>query len=436
MISDIALSLGAIVFLLILSGFFAGSETALTAVSGARMHHLANEGSWRAKHVNALIANRERLIGAMLLGNTFVNIMASALATSVALAYFSTGGVAIVTFAMTAVILVFAEVLPKTFAIARTDRMALAVAPLVRVFVAVLAPIVKTVQYIVWRVLAIFGVRAEFDDEDVTPHEEIRGAIDLHHKEGGVEREHRDMLGGILDLMELKLGDVMVHRKNMIVLDAADPAEEIVEQMLSSPHTRFPISRDNPENIVGVLHIKELLRFLIRSRGSLEGFNVADLMSLPWFVPETTTLEEQLRAFRERHAHFALVVDEYGTLQGLVTLEDILEEVFGDIADLHDQRSGTGVRRQADGSYNVDGWMPVRDLNRELGWALPDEEATTVAGLVINAARSIPEVGQVFSFYGFKFEVLRRQRNQVTALRITPPQPASESSMPKHGHAT
>ena len=427
MISDLALSLGAIIFLLILSGFFAGSETALTAVSGARMNHLANEGSWRAKNVNRLIENRERLIGAMLLGNTFVNILASSLATSVALAYLPTGGVAVVTVVLTAAILIFAEVLPKTFAIARTDRMALAVAPIVRVFVALLAPIVNAVQFVVWRVLALFGVRAEFEDEEITPHEEIRGAIDLHHKEGGVEREHRDMLGGILDLMELKVSDVMVHRKNMIVLDVSDPAEEIVEHMLSSPHTRFPISRDGAENIVGVLHIKDLLRFLIRSRGSLEGFNVLELTSPPWFVPDTTTLEEQLAAFRERHAHFALVVDEYGTLQGLVTLEDILEEVFGDIADLHDQRAATGIRRQADGSYNVDGWMPVRDLNRELGWDLPDEEATTIAGLVINAARTIPEVGQVFSFYGFKFEVLRRQRNQITALRIIPPQPASVS---------
>lgn len=427
MISDLALSLGAIVFLLIVSGFFAGSETALTAVSGARMHHLANEGSWRAKNVNTLIENRERLIGAMLLGNTFVNILASSLATTVALAYFSSGGVAIVTFGMTAIVLVFAEVLPKTFAIARTDRMALAVAPIVRVFVALLAPIVNFVQYIVWRVLALFGVRQEQEDENITPHEEIRGAIDLHHKEGGVEREHRDMLGGILDLMELKVSDVMVHRKNMIVLDASDPAEEVVEHMLSSPHTRFPISRGGPENIVGVLHIKDLLRFLIRSRGSLEGFNVLELTTTPWFVPDTTSLEEQLAAFRERHAHFALVVDEYGTLQGLVTLEDILEEVFGDIADLHDQKAATGIRRQADGSYNVDGWMPVRDLNRELNWNLPDEEATTIAGLVINAARAIPDVGQVFSFYDYKFEVLRRQRNQITALRIIPPLPASVS---------
>jgi magnesium and cobalt exporter, CNNM family len=428
MISTLALTLIAIVLLLFFSGFFAGSETALTAVSHARMHHLANEGSWRAKNVNALIENRERLIGALLLGNTFVNILASALATELALAYLPVGGVALVTLTLTAAILIFAEVLPKTFAIARTDRFALTVAPAVRVFVAFLAPIVNTVQYLVWGVLSLFGVRQEQEDEEgVTAHEEIRGAIELHHQEGAVEREHRDMLGGILDLMELHVSDVMVHRKNIVVLDGDAPTEEILERALSSPHTRFPISRDNPENIVGVLHIKDLLRVWSSQRGSLEGIDLLALAAKPWFVPETTTLEEQLRAFRDQRAHFALVVDEYGTLQGLITLEDILEEVFGDITEAHDQRHMRGIRRQADGSYNVDGWMPVRDLNRELEWNLPEEEATTIAGLIINAARSIPEVGQVFSFYGFKFEILRRQRNQITALRITPPRPASAS---------
>lgn len=418
---DITLSLLAIAILLVFSAFFAGSETALTAVSKARMHHLANEGSPRAKQVNYLIGDRERLIGALLLGNTFVNILASALATSVALALFDEGGVAIATFAMTAVILIFAEVLPKTIAIARTDRMALAVAYSVRVFVALVTPILRAVQFVVWGVLKIFGVRQQEAIPVLTATEEIRGAIDLHHQEGTVEREHRDMLGGILDLAELKIADVMVHRKNMEVLDGAAPAEEIVEAVLSSPHTRFPIYRGDPENIVGVLHVRDLLRVLMERRGSLENFDVTSLASEPWFVPDATTLEEQLQAFRDRREHFALVVDEYGVLQGLVTMEDILEEIFGNIAEEHDQTVPEGVRPQADGSFNVDGWIPVRDVNRELEWSLPDDKATTIAGLVINEARAIPEVGQVFSFYGFKFEILRRQRNQIMALRITPP---------------
>lgn len=420
---NLILSLAAIVALLAFSAFFAGSETALTAVSKARMHHLANEGSSRAKQVNHLIANRERLIGALLLGNTFVNILASALATSVSLRLFTQGGVAIATILMTAFILIFAEVLPKTLGIARTDRMALAVAYPVRLFVTLLAPILSTVQFIVWRILRLFGVRAAVGEPVLTAQEEIRGAIDLHHQQGGVHREHRDMLGGILDLVELQVSDVMVHRKNMEILDGGATPEDIVAQVLSSPHTRFPIYRDDPENIVGVLHVKDLLRKMMHHRGSPQQLDIMALASEPWFVPDTSTLEEQLKAFRDRHEHFALVVDEYGVLQGLVTLEDILEEIFGDIAEEHDQQAPEGIRPQADGSFNVDGWTPIRDLNRELQWDLPDEAATTIAGLVINEARVIPEVGQVFSFFGFKFEILRRQRNQIMALRIMPPKP-------------
>ena len=423
---NITLTLTAIFALLIFAAFFAGAETALTAVSKARMYHLASEGSSRAKQVLFLIIDRERLIGALLLGNTFVNILASSLATSIAISLFDEGAVVIAALAMTAIILIFGEVLPKTLAIARTDHAALAVAYPVRLFVALLSPVLSTVQFIVWRVLKLFGLKQTAGEPVLTAQEEIRGAIDLHHQEGGVEREHRDMLGGILDLAELHLADIMVHRKNMEVLDGGAPAEDIVARVLSSSHTRFPIWHDDPENIVGVLHAKDLLRTLMKHQGNLQDIDIMSLASEPWFVPDTTNLEEQLRAFRDRREHFALVVDEYGVLQGLVTLEDILEEIFGDIAEETNQHIPEGVRPQADGSYNVDGWTPVRDLNRELEWNLPDEVATTIAGLVIHEARVIPEVGQVFSFFGFKFEILRRQRNQIVALRITPPKPEPE----------
>jgi len=322
---------------------------------------------------------------------------------------------------MTAIILIFGEVLPKTLAIARTDHTALAVAYPVRLFVALLSPVLSAVQFIVWGILKLFGLKQTPGEPVLTAQEEIRGAIDLHHQEGGVEREHRDMLGGILDLAELHLADVMVHRKNMEVLDGGAPAEDIVARVLSSPHTRFPIWRDDPENIVGVLHAKDLLRALMKRQGNLQDIDIMSLVSEPWFVPDTTNLEEQLHAFRDRREHFALVVDEYGVLQGLVTLEDILEEIFGDIGEELDRHIPEGIRPQADGSYNVDGWTPVRDLNRELEWNLPDEVATTIAGLIIHEARVIPEAGQIFSFFGCKFEILRRQRNQIMALRITPP---------------
>ena len=423
---NLTVSLFSIVSLLVLSAFFAGSETALTAVSKARMHRLAAAGSWRARQAVKLIADRERLIGALLLGNTFINILASALATSVALQLFDRGGVVVATFVMTAIILIFTEVLPKTLAITHTDRFALTVSAVLRLFVSLLAPIVSAVRWTVWRVLNLFGVRGDKETPVLSAHEEIRGAIELHHQEGGVEREHADMLEGVLDLADLQLADVMVHRKNMEILDGNAPPEEIVEQVLSSEHTRFPIWRDDPENIVGVLHLKVLVRTLMERKGSSKDLDIVSLAAEPWYVPDTTTLKEQLEAFRTRREHFAFVVDEYGVLQGLVTLEDILEEVFGKIPEGRQLPGSEHIRPQADGSFNVDGLMPIRELNRQLNWALPADTATTVAGLVLSEARVIPDVGQVFSFYGFKFEILRRQRNQIIALRIVPPPPELE----------
>jgi len=318
------------------------------------------------------------------------------------------------------VILVFAEVLPKTLAIARTDRFALVVARPVRWVVTVLAPIVNSVQFVVWHVLELFGVTQEEPEPVLPAHEEIRGSVYLHHEEGGVEREHRNMISGVLDLPDLTVADVMVHRKNMVALDADAPLATVVDELVSANHTRIPLFREQPENIVGVLHTKDLVRAVVGRKGSAQDIELASLATPPWFVPETTTLEEQLAAFRKKRTHFALVVDEYGGLQGLVTLEDILDEIFGDIPDEHEARAAPGIVPQQDGSYVIDGTISIRDLNRELDWNLPDEVATTVAGLVINEARTIPDVGQRFAFFGFEFEVLRRYRNQITVLRVTP----------------
>ena len=412
------LSFAPILLLLVLGAFFAGSETALTAVSRGRMHQLEKDGSRAARDVNRLVNNRERMVGALLLGNTFVNILASSLATTVLEHSFGHRAVFVATAIMTVLILFFVEVLPKTLAIARTDRFALTVATPVRLVVIVLAPIVSAVQFLVWRVLALFGVRAHEDDL-VEAHEEIRGTVNLHHEEGTVEREHRDMIGGILNLRELTVGEVMIHRKNMATIDADLPPQQILREILEANHTRVPLWREQPENIVGVVHTKDIVRAVL-ARGRA-GVDVASLASPPWFVPETTMLEEQLDAFREKRTHFALVVDEYGALQGLITLEDILDEIFGDIPDEHAEQGRPDVRRRPDGSFLVDGSVPIRDLNRDLDWNLPDEEATTIAGLVIHEARTIPDVGQRFKFFGYEFEILRRQRNQITAVRVIPP---------------
>jgi Mg2+/Co2+ transporter CorB len=410
-----------IVLLIAISGFFSGSETALTAVSRARMHQLEKEGSHAARQVNQLVADKERMIGAILFGNTFLNILISSIATEVLAARYGERAVAITAVLVTLIVLVFAEVLPKTLAIARTDRWALNVAWLLKLTVGVLAPIVGLVQRFVWMLLGAFGIGQKETEPVVEPHEEIRGTVEVHHREGAVEREHRDMLSAVLDLRELKIGDVMIHRKNMVAIDADLPRQQIFQELLESKHARVPVWRESTDNIIGILHTKDVMAEYVQRKGSLEGFDILSLMAPPWFVPDTTTLEEQLAAFRERRSHFALVVDEYGGLQGLITREDIFDEIFGDIPDEHEAAIRKSIRPQADGSYIVDGAMPIRDLNRELDWNLPDEEATTVAGLVIHEARTIPDPRQRFAFYGFKFEILRRQRNQITALRIIPP---------------
>ncbi len=423
------LTLGAVVVLLVLSAFFAGSETALTAVSLGKMHQLEKDGSSAAARVNGLVGNRERLIGALLLGNTFVNILASSLATSVLEGRYGHNAVVIVAAVMTAVVLIFAEVLPKTLAIARTDGFALTVARPVGMVVSVLGPIVGTVQKLVWAMLWLFGVRGEnkgiVADE---VHDEIRGTVYLRHQQGSVERESRDMISGVLDLRELTVADVMTHRKKMTSIDIGLPADEIVRAVLSSRRSRVPVWRDEPENIIGVLRTKAIIRAAMGNAEAFKGLDMLSLVTPPWFVPDTMGVEELLDAFRERRSHFALVVDEYGVIMGLVTREDILDEVFGRIPDESQSRPQLGARQQADGSYLVDGTTPIRDLNRAMEWNLPDSEATTIAGLVIHEARTIPDVGQRFAFYGFKFEVLRRQRNQITVIRVVAPQTEKEKA--------
>lgn len=420
----IAVPVVSIVFLLVLSAFFSGSETALTATSKARIHRLESDGNRRARQVNHLIRDRERLIGAILLGNNLVNILATSLATSLLIRIFGATGMAnaIATVVMTILILVFAEVTPKTAAIARPEGFAMLVAPLMRVVVFVFAPVTRVVQIIVRGFLHLFGLDVSRDSAVLSAHEELRGAVDLHHSEGRVDKEARDLLRGALELDDLRVEEIMIHRKSIETLDIDMPKQKLVETALQSPHTRLPLYRENPDNIVGVLHAKDLLRALWQAGAETEALDFGDIARAPYFVPETTTLQEQLDAFKLKQEHFALVVDEYGALMGLVTLEDILEEIVGEIEDEYDSPV-QGVRPQADGSLNVDGDVTIRDLNRAMDWSLPDDEAVTVAGLIIHEARCIPDVGQTFSFHGFLFKILRRRRNQITGVKITALEP-------------
>jgi len=415
----LGITLGAILGLLVISAFFSGSETALTAASRARMHALEEDGNRRARLVNRLLSSRERLIGAILLSYNLANIAASALATSALLTLFGDAGVAYATVVMTVLVVLFAEVLPKTYAIVNADRMALAVAPSMRMTVALLAPVTAAMQLLVRQTLRLFGISVSDDAEVLSAHEELRGAIDLHHKEGGVVKLDRDMLGGVLDLRELTVSDIMVHRTTMDAIDVDLPTEQLVDEALKSSHTRVPLWRGEREEIVGILHAKTLLRALREAGGDLDKLDIMSLCTPPWFVPDSTSLKDQLNAFLKRKAHFAIVVDEYGEVMGLVTLEDIIEEIVGDITDETDIAS-IAARVQPDGSLIVDGTVPIRDVNRMMDWNIPDDEATTIAGLVIHEAQAIPYQGQRFNFHGFLFEVLRRQKNRITSLQVTP----------------
>ena len=419
---------GAILLLLVLSGFFSGSETALTASSRGKLRAQADKGSRGAQKALDITDDNERLIGSVLLGNNLVNILAASLATALFTRLFGESGVALATLVMTLLVLIFAEVLPKTYAITNAEKAAAAVAPIIGVVVTVFSPIVAAVRLLVRGVLRLFGVQIDPDSNILAVREEIAGALQLGHSEGVVEKEDRDRILGALDLGDRTVEEIMLHRSNIEMIDADDAPEAILQQCLKSPHTRLPVFRDEQENIVGVVHAKDLFRAMYAHAGASESetnrlkeFDISKVANDPYFVPETTTLDDQMREFLRMHSHFALVVDEYGSLRGLITLEDILEEIVGEIADEFDIEEDVPVTRTEDGQYLVEGAMTIRDANRAMEWSLPDEEANTIAGLVIHEAQMIPIVGQVFSFHGFRFEVTEREGNRITRIENPPP---------------
>lgn len=418
-----------ILCLLCLSAFFSGSETALTASSRGKLKAQADKGSVGATSAMKVTEDSERMIGALLLGNNIVNILSASLATALLTRLFGDSGVALATLGMTVLVLIFGEVLPKTFAITYPEAVATRVAPIIRVLIIVFSPVVSVVRAVVRGLLHLMGVRGNDAGRMTAMREEIAGTIALGHSEGAVEKDARDRLLGALDLTHRTVDEIMRHRRQIEMINADDAPEKILSQALASPHTRLPIFRDSDENILGVIHAKDLLREVDRlMRGTetggmeqLVGLDIVKVAMKPYFIPETTTLDEQMREFLTRRTHFALVVDEYGALQGLITLEDILEEIVGEITDEFDvvAKDG-GLSRNEAGDYIIDGSMTIRDLNRANDWTLPDDEANTIAGLVIHESQTIPSEGQAFSFHGFRFEVLQKRENRITRLRVRP----------------
>ena len=409
-----------ILALLFLSAFFSGSETALTAASQARLHQLSLRGNRRAGTVLRLRRRNDTLIGTILIGNNITNIAASALATSVLISLFDDAGIAYSMIGMTILVVIFAEVLPKTFAINNADRSALAVGPAIRVFVWLFQPLSIAIRFIVNVLLKVIGVKGLSSFAQQEREEELRGLIELHTGPGPDVGEERAMLRSILDLGEVTVEEIMTHRRNVSMINADLPLEEILDELLESSFTRLPLYRGDPDEIIGILHGKALLRAIRGFPGeNMSDLDIVEVANEPWFIPESSNLLDQLQAFRARKEHFAVVVDEYGTLQGVVTLEDILEEIVGNIDDENDV-TVSGVRPQPDGSFLINGAVTLRDLNRDFEWNLPDEDASTIAGLILHEARIIPNVGQEFIFHGFRFRILRKHRNQVTQLRVWP----------------
>ncbi|MCK0151127.1 HlyC/CorC family transporter [Marivita sp. S6314] len=417
----------AIVGLLVLSAFFSGSETALTAASRGKLRTMSDKGSKGAERALNITEDNERLIGSVLLGNNLVNILATSLATALFTRMFGESGVALATLVMTVLVLVFAEVLPKTYAITNAETAASRVSPVIALVIRVFSPVVAAVRVLVRGVLSVFGVKTDPDSHILAVREEIAGALQLGHSEGVVQKEDRDRILGALDLSDRTVEEIMLHRSGIEMIDADKDPQDILRQCLESNHTRLPVFRGDPENIIGVVHAKDLFRAMYRFLqetdrpvDALAEFKFSDVSMQPYFIPESTSLDDQMRQFLRRHTHFALVVDEYGALQGLITLEDILEEIVGEITDEFDPEDENNIKRAEDGNFWIEGAMTIRDLNRALDWSLPDDEANTVAGLVIHEAQMIPTTGQCFSFHGFRFEVAARENNRITALKIRP----------------
>ena len=419
------LTAAGILGLIVLSGFFSGSETALTAASRGKLKAQADKGSKGAAAAMQVTEDNERMIGALLLGNNIVNILSASLATALLTRVFGHNGVAVATLVMTVLILIFGEVLPKTLAITFPEAVAARVAPVIRVLIFVFSPVITIVRALVRALLFLVGVKTDPSRKMLALQEEIVGAIALGHSEGAMEKDARDRLLGALDLGQRTVDEIMRHRRQIEMIDADLPPGDLITKVLASAHTRLPLYRDNEENILGVIHAKDLLREVDRllrgDGGGIEALDIVKVAMKPYFIPDTTSLDEQMREFLKRRTHFAMVVDEYGALQGLITLEDILEEIVGDITDEFDVVArNSGPKMSENGDFLIDGSMTIRDLNRAMDWNLPDTEANTLAGLVIHEAQTIPNEGQVFQFHGFRFEVIARQENRLTKLKLRP----------------
>ena len=398
-----------IFFLLLLSAFFSSSETAITRISDVKIYQWGESKNRKYIKAKELMNSRERVIGILLLGNNIVNILASALATSILIGLFGDKGIIYATLIMTTLIFIFSEVLPKTYAIRESEKLILYASPIIKIFIIILSPINFLVQNLVSSILNITNKETKNNDWK----QNLRGAILLANNKGDVRKPDRIMLESILDLHEVKVSEIMTHRKNIEGINISENIDLIIDLALKSRFTRLPLWKDNADNIIGTLHVKDLLR----ARNTNTNLLINDIMQKPQFISENISLSEQLNNFKKDTVQMAFVIDEYGDLQGLISLEDILEEIVGEIFDEFDKQIA-GPEILSDKSVVVDGAMTIRDLNRSMDWKLPDEEASTIAGLVIDIAQKLPSINETIKIDKFHFTVLERQRTRITKINI------------------
>ncbi len=411
--SHSGLLFGLLVFLIACSAFFSSSETGMLSLNRYRLRHLAREGHKGARRASELLSRPDRLLGTILVGNNVVNILAASIATVIAVDLWGEAGIAIATVALTVVILIFGEITPKTLAALRPEQVAYPASRLLLLLMRLLYPLVWLTGAISNGLLRLFGVDPAQSRQESLSTEELRSVV--REAGGGLPLDRQNMLLGILDLEKVSVNDIMVPRSEVVGIDLEDDLEQIVTQLRSTSHTRLPVYRHDLNQIEGVVHMRRIARLLTHSQLTHETLRSACVE--PYFVPENTPLSTQLINFQQRKRRMGIVVDEYGEVIGLVTLEDILEEIVGEFTtqpDLHEPE----VHPQEDGSYLVDGSANIREVNRELGWHLPCDGPRTINGLVTEALEHIPDSSVCLKIGPYRLEIREATNNRVQSVRI------------------
>jgi Mg2+/Co2+ transporter CorB len=416
----------ALVALVGMSAFFSGSETGMMALNRYRLRHLADQGHKGALRASRLLERPDRLIGLILLGNNFVNILASSLATLLALDLWGPAGVPIAAAILTCVILIFSEVAPKTIAAVQPERVAFIASYVLLPLLRVTYPLVAAINWVANGLLASLGLSATSDGGDRLSAAELRTVVS--EADVQVSRRHRSMLVGVLDLDSVTVDDIMVPKAEVRGIDIEDDDRAIRDALVHAQHTRMPVFSGDINDIKGILHIRRVIESLVRDELTRE--TLLANCDEPYFVPVATPLNTQLLNFQRRGQRVGLVVDEYGEIEGLVTLEDILEEIVGEFTTAPDDLSDD-VHPQDDGSYLVDGGTSIRELNRTMTWELPQDGPKTVNGLILEHLENIPQPGTSLLVAGYPIEIVQTRDNVVKTARVSP---NLRRAVPPDGH--